>query len=283
MKPENAPFVLWLDSNQHQHCSTSLLDFGRQCGGGVRYCGPMPHTLTDDSAHGVGLRHSAVRFLFAKDYSNDVYGGRESNRMTMGDSQAPQSVTMDPNDTVLHASANCCNEHDDLKLLQNGSNINARNRRGRSRGRMAELHHNLATVVDTVTSTSWSKTMIATCRSSVSQLYQQEPVAVRRSPTVTPAARKLTFQNELEEARWWRTQPSSEVTRKGEAYGTRVRGAAARHDHRLRARCRYGQDPPALGVWHGQAAHPQRRCDHGLWPHQRIQLVLASISDSRHE
>eukprot|EP00644_Phytophthora_capsici_P010860 jgi/Phyca11/104492/e_gw1.9.896.1 len=53
---------------------------------------------------------------------------------------------MDPGDTVLHVAANCCNEQDVLKLLQNGSDINARNRRGRTPLHTASLYQNVEVV-----------------------------------------------------------------------------------------------------------------------------------------
>ncbi|TMW63803.1 hypothetical protein Poli38472_002744 [Pythium oligandrum] len=86
------------------------------------------------------------RFRFTKDYRDEAPLPREGSRMTMGGSGPPRSVAMDPGDTVLHVAANCCNEHDVLKLLQNGSDINARNRRGRTPLHTAALHHNLEVV-----------------------------------------------------------------------------------------------------------------------------------------
>lgn len=79
------------------------------------------------------------RFRFTKEYNDS-----RDSRMTMGG--GPRSVAMDPGDTVLHVAANCCNEHDVLKLLQNGSDINARNRRGRTPLHTASLYSNLEVV-----------------------------------------------------------------------------------------------------------------------------------------
>ncbi|DAZ97943.1 TPA: hypothetical protein N0F65_006368 [Lagenidium giganteum] len=81
------------------------------------------------------------RFRFTKEYGNDL---SDAGRPTFG--EGPRSVAMDPGDTVLHVAANCCNEQDVLKLLQNGSDINARNRRGRTPLHTAALHHNLEVV-----------------------------------------------------------------------------------------------------------------------------------------
>ena len=100
-------------------------------------------------------------------YSNDEYGDRESNRMTIGGGQAPRFVPMDPSDTVLHVSSNCCTAHDELKLLQNGSDINARNRRGRSplaapHGRTPPQSRGRGRFSWNVRSMPWLMTMIAT-------------------------------------------------------------------------------------------------------------------------
>lgn len=79
------------------------------------------------------------RFQFTRDYDPT-----RDSLFTMGD--GPRSVAMDPGDTVLHVAANCCNEHDVLKLLQNGSDINAKNRRGRTPLHTASFYGNLEVV-----------------------------------------------------------------------------------------------------------------------------------------
>ncbi|CAH0489064.1 unnamed protein product [Peronospora farinosa] len=76
------------------------------------------------------------RFRFTKEYGDDDYSMLNSSRQ----------VAMDPGDTVLHVAANCCNEQDVLKLLQNGSDINARNRRGRTPLHTASLYQNVEVV-----------------------------------------------------------------------------------------------------------------------------------------
>lgn len=76
------------------------------------------------------------RFHFAKEYNDD------DNEMP----NVSRQVAMDPGDTVLHVAANCCNEQDVLKLLQNGSDINARNRRGRTPLHTASLYQNVEVV-----------------------------------------------------------------------------------------------------------------------------------------
>ncbi|CAH0482210.1 unnamed protein product [Peronospora belbahrii] len=76
------------------------------------------------------------RFRFTKDYGDDDYSVPNTSRQ----------VAMDPGDTVLHVAANCCNEQDVLKLLQNGSDINARNRRGRTPLHTASLYQNVEVV-----------------------------------------------------------------------------------------------------------------------------------------
>jgi myosin-5 len=47
---------------------------------------------------------------------------------------------------VLHVAANCCHEQDVLKLLQNGADINARNRRGRTPLHTASHYGNVEVV-----------------------------------------------------------------------------------------------------------------------------------------
>ncbi|KAL4109668.1 hypothetical protein PRIC1_001364 [Phytophthora ramorum] len=76
------------------------------------------------------------RFRFTKEYGDDEYAMPNTSRQ----------VAMDPGDTVLHVAANCCNEQDVLKLLQNGSDINARNRRGRTPLHTASLYQNVEVV-----------------------------------------------------------------------------------------------------------------------------------------
>ncbi|CEG42859.1 myosin-like protein [Plasmopara halstedii] len=76
------------------------------------------------------------RFRFTKDYDDDDDDMPNASRQ----------VAMDPGDTVLHVAANCCNEQDVLKLLQNGSDINARNRRGRTPLHTASLYQNVEVV-----------------------------------------------------------------------------------------------------------------------------------------
>ncbi|KAG6620175.1 myosin-like protein [Phytophthora cinnamomi] len=76
------------------------------------------------------------RFRFTKEYGDDDYSMPNTSRQ----------VAMDPGDTVLHVAANCCNEQDVLKLLQNGSDINARNRRGRTPLHTASLYQNVEVV-----------------------------------------------------------------------------------------------------------------------------------------
>ncbi|KAI9922374.1 hypothetical protein PsorP6_001724 [Peronosclerospora sorghi] len=76
------------------------------------------------------------RFRFTKDYGGDDYSIPNTSRQ----------VAMSPGDTVLHVAANCCNEQDVLRLLQNGSDINARNRRGRTPLHTASLYQNVEVV-----------------------------------------------------------------------------------------------------------------------------------------
>ncbi|TYZ57363.1 hypothetical protein PybrP1_012963 [[Pythium] brassicae (nom. inval.)] len=80
------------------------------------------------------------RFRFTKEYTV-----AEDTRATMS-TNGPRAVAMEPGDTVLHVAANCCNEHDVLKLLQNGSDINARNRHGRTPLHTASLYANVEVV-----------------------------------------------------------------------------------------------------------------------------------------
>uniref|UniRef100_M4B5D7 Myosin-like protein n=1 Tax=Hyaloperonospora arabidopsidis (strain Emoy2) TaxID=559515 RepID=M4B5D7_HYAAE len=83
----------------------------------------------------VGNR-AVSRFRFTKDYTDDDQSMPSTSRQ----------VAMDPGDTVLHVAANCCNEQDVLKLLQNGSDINACNRRGRTPLHTASLYQNMEVV-----------------------------------------------------------------------------------------------------------------------------------------
>lgn len=101
---------------------------------------PVVSNIEDSSRATSRAPRGTSRFRFTKDYNTDM----RDSRATIGD--GPRSVAMDPGDTVLHVAANCCNEHDVLKLLQNGSDINARNRRGRTPLHTASLYSNLEVV-----------------------------------------------------------------------------------------------------------------------------------------
>ncbi|KAF1332624.1 Myosin-like protein, partial [Globisporangium splendens] len=98
---------------------------------------PSPLVSNIDDA---SRKRGTSRFRFTRDHNNDM----RDSRATIGD--GPRSVAMDPGDTVLHVAANCCNERDVLKLLQNGSDINARNRRGRTPLHTASMYSNLEVV-----------------------------------------------------------------------------------------------------------------------------------------
>ncbi|KAL0583546.1 hypothetical protein ABG067_006570 [Albugo candida] len=111
---------------------------------------PISDDSSDESSRptAISLKNAAelndrgtLRLRFTRDY---VYDDEGSGRLTLGD--RTRSVIMDPGDTVLHVAANCCNAHDVLRLLQNGSDINARNRRGRTPLHTASLHDNVQVV-----------------------------------------------------------------------------------------------------------------------------------------
>ncbi|RLN88129.1 hypothetical protein BBJ28_00008108, partial [Nothophytophthora sp. Chile5] len=93
----------------------------------------LKHQRDSNSIRG---NRAVSRFRFTKDYGDDDYSMPNTSRQ----------VAMDPGDTVLHVAANCCNEQDVLKLLQNGSDINARNRRGRTPLHTASLYQNVEVV-----------------------------------------------------------------------------------------------------------------------------------------
>ncbi|KAF1774616.1 P-loop containing nucleoside triphosphate hydrolase [Phytophthora cactorum] len=98
--------------------------------------------VSDDSSD--GGRGSSIKLpsypgtltRIVADYGDEDYSMPNTSRQ----------VAMDPGDTVLHVAANCCNEQDVLKLLQNGSDINARNRRGRTPLHTASLYQNVEVV-----------------------------------------------------------------------------------------------------------------------------------------
>nr|CCA21290.1 myosinlike protein putative [Albugo laibachii Nc14] len=111
---------------------------------------PISDDSSDESSRptGVSLKNAAelndrgtLRLRFTRDYA---YDEDISGRLTLGD--RTRSVIMDPGDTVLHVAANCCNAHDVLRLLQNGSDINARNRRDRTPLHTASVHGNVQVV-----------------------------------------------------------------------------------------------------------------------------------------